>query len=399
MSRTPTDGNPRQRPLFPDAFDGFGPTRFRPADDTLPVRELRGKRPARLKKGVRAHAPKLPGVYGMIDARDRLIYVGKAKNLRARLLSYFREDSRNPKAGKIVRQTRRLVWEQTGDEFAALLRELELIQRLRPRYNVLGVPGLQRHHYLALGKGPAAYLYVVKRPTGKELAVYGPFVKWHRTDDAARRLNDWFRLRDCPKSVPLHFAEQGALFDGDRTAQCLRFELGTCAGPCAAACTRKDYAASARAAKAFLDGRSRALLRTIERQMTAAADALEFEKACSLRDKLQAIRWLDDRLGLLRTARDRNSFVYPLAGFDGRVRWYLIHRGEVRAVCFPPAAGTAGAVRALLGTTFAGPGAPGPLSDVAVDSVLLVESWFRKNTGEREKLLPRSAADAACEGA
>ena len=62
-----------------------------------------------------------------------MIYVGKAKNLRCRLLSYFRENSRDPKAGKIIQQTRRLVWEQTGDEFAALLRELELIQRLRPR--------------------------------------------------------------------------------------------------------------------------------------------------------------------------------------------------------------------------------------------------------------------------
>jgi excinuclease ABC subunit C len=396
MGRAPTDGKRKHPRLFADAFDGFGPSRFRPVAEALPVHELRGKRASRLKKGVRAHAPKAPGVYGMLDSRDRLIYVGKAKNLRARLLSYFREDSRNPKAGKIIRQTRRLVWEQTGDEFAALLRELELIQRLRPRYNVLGVPGLQRHHYLALGKGPAAYLYVAKRPTGKELAVYGPFVKWHRTDDAARRLNDWFKLRDCPKSVPMHFAEQGELFEGTRNAQCLRYELGTCAGPCAAACTRKEYGANARAAKAFLDGRSRVLLRTIETQMTAAADALEFEKAASLRDKLAAIQWLDDRLALLRSARDRHSFVYPLYGFDGRERWYLIHRGEVQAVCFPPTSKSASEVRALIGTTFAAPANTGVLSDTAVDSVLLVESWFRKNTADREKLLTRAAAESNC---
>src|SRR5215471_13579911 len=184
MSRTPTDGKKRQPRLFADDFDGFGPSRFRPADETPPTHELRGKRASKLKRGVKKHAPKLPGVYGMIDRRDRLIYVGKAKNLRSRLLSYFRENSREPKAGKIIRQTKRLVWEQTGDELAALLRELELIQRIRPKFNVLGVPGFQRHHYVCIGKAPAAYVFVATAPTGKELGIYGPFVRRYQSEDA-----------------------------------------------------------------------------------------------------------------------------------------------------------------------------------------------------------------------
>src|SRR5215207_1074858 len=251
MSRTPTDGKKQPR-LFADDFDGFGPSRFRPADEEPPVHEVRGKRPSKLKRGV----------YGMIDDSDRLIYVGKAKSLRSRLLSYFRENSRDPKAGRIIGQTRRLVWEQTGDELAALLRELELIQRLRPKYNVLGVPGLQRHHYVCVGKGPAPYVYVAARPTGHELGVYGPFVRWTNSEDAARRLNDLFKLRDCPKTVPMNFAEQGELFDADRAAKCLRFELGTCAGPCAGGCTSKDYTVGVRGAKAFLDGRNSSVLKT-----------------------------------------------------------------------------------------------------------------------------------------
>src|SRR6266545_3305809 len=176
MSRTPTDGKTRQPRLFAgDDFEGFGPSRFRPTDEEVPVHAVPGKRVSRLKRGVKQHAPKLPGVYGMLDGRQRLIYVGKAKSLRCRLLSYFRENSRDPKAGKIIQQTKRLVWEQTGDEFAALLRELELIQQLRPKFNVLGVPGLQRHHYVCIGKGPAAYVYVATSPTGKEQGIYGPF--------------------------------------------------------------------------------------------------------------------------------------------------------------------------------------------------------------------------------
>ncbi len=395
MSRNPTDGRSQPR-LFADEFEGFGPSRFRPADELAPVFEVRGKRVSRLKRGTKKHAPKAPGVYGMLDNRDRLIYVGKAKNLRCRLLSYFRENSRDPKAGKIIELTKRLVWEQTGDEFAALLRELELIQRLRPKFNVLGVPGFQRHHYICIGKSPAPYVYVTPKPTGKEQGTYGPFVKRYKSEDAARRLNDWFKLRDCPQTVALSFAEQGELFDVERSAKCLRFELGTCSGPCVGACARMDYSAGARGAKAFLDGRNKSMLRTLQSQMEEAASAFEFERATSLRDKLRALQWLDDRLSLLRTARDRNSFVYPLAGADGQTRWYLIHRGEVKAVAFPPEAESAARVSALLATTFTGHPAPAVLSDVAVDSVLLVSGWFRKYADERVKLFPHAKAEAAC---
>src|SRR5262249_3195067 len=164
-------------------------SRFRPADEPVVGRRLRGKRASRLRKGVRDHAPRTPGVYGMIDDRGRTIYIGKAKNLRARLMSYFREASREAKAGKIIQRTRMLVWEQTGDEFAALLRELELIQTLLPRFNVLGVPGLQRHHYVCVGKSPAPHVYITNRPTGKELGIYGPLVTRYRTDEAVRRLH------------------------------------------------------------------------------------------------------------------------------------------------------------------------------------------------------------------
>jgi len=396
MSRTPTDGKKKQSRLFAADFDGFGPSRFRPADEVPVVHEVRGKRTSKLKRAVKKHAPKIPGVYGMLDNRDQLIYVGKAKSLRSRLLSYFRENSRDPKASRIIQQTKRLVWEQTGDEFAALLRELELIQRLRPKFNVLGVPGLQRHHYVCIGKSPAPYVYVTTAPTGKELGIYGPFVRRNQSEEAVRRLNHWFKLRDCPQTVQMNFAEQGELFEPDRAAKCLRYELGTCSGPCAGGCTRKDYFVGVRGVKAFLDGRNRSILKTIRKQMLAESAAFEFEKAMSLRDKLEAIQWIDDRLSLLRQARNQSSFVYPLRGHDDRVRWYLIHRGEVQGVMFPPNATTSDRIPEMLATAFAEHTTPAVLSDAAVDSVLLVSGWFRKHDAERAKLLTRVKAEEVC---
>src|SRR3954470_9391640 len=104
-----------------EAFAGFGPWALTASES--PLTTVRARGPRRLRKAMRQHCPRLPGVYGMLDAAGELIYVGKARSLRARLLSYFRP-SRDDKAGKIVADARALVWEAAPDEFAALLREL-----------------------------------------------------------------------------------------------------------------------------------------------------------------------------------------------------------------------------------------------------------------------------------
>ncbi len=398
MAQIPQDGGAQTRLFSISAFGGFGPSRFRPAEEAAVGRRIRCSRPSRLKRLVRELAPRAPGVYGMLDGRGRLIYVGKAKSLRARLLSYFR-DSSDPKAGKINRHTRVLLWEQAGDEFAALLRELELIQTHRPRFNVLGVPGLQRHHYLCIGKSPAPHVFVTNAPTGKEIGVYGPLVARALSEDAARRVNDWFQLRDCPQTVALSFADQPELFPDARSPKCLRLELGTCRGPCVAACSRAEYASGVRAAKAFLDGRDRTILARIKELMEQSAESFQFEKAMALRDRLLSLQWIDARLSLLRQARTRSSFVYPFTGHDGRVRWYLIHRGEVRAACFAPTTDEErGRSDAFLTATFATQDGERTLAGDAVDSVLLVVAWFRRNAEERKKLISKAQAIRALAG-
>ena len=386
--------------LFPssfiEAFAGFGPSLFRticaqPTGQRFPKRSL-----AKLKDSVRAEAPRTPGVYGMLGANGRLIYIGKAKNLRARLLSYFREKSRDPKAGRILEHTRTLVWEDTADEFSALLRELELIRRFRPRFNVQGQPGRRRYAYLCLGRGPASHLHLTREPTGKELATYGPFGSSSRSEEAVRRVNHFFGLRDCPNSTALHFAEVGKLFDTDRAAGCLRYELGTCLGPCAGFCTSAVYGAAAKAAKAFLDGRSDAPLIETKVAMNAASIALRFEQAAILRDRLASFEWLEEKLKFLRTARAKNSFVYPLQGADGRTRWYLIHAGEVQAVLPEPnCAATAEAALIRIEAIFSDAFAAKKLERCA-DSLLIVTGWFRKRAEEKPKLLSRRQAANLC---
>ena len=396
MAIASQDGNPVT--LFEiDFFPGFGPSLFRPAGEVPLSRRVRAKGEAKLKAAVREHAPRRPGVYGMLDAKQRVIYVGKAKNLRARLLSYFRENSREHKAGKIIGTTRVLVWEETPDELGALLRELELIRHFKPRYNVQGMPGPRRYVYLCLGRKPAPYAYLTRDPTGKETAAYGPLVGRGRLNDVVRRLNDWFQLRDCSQRIPMVFADQPELFPEDRAPRCLRHELGSCLAPCVGACSRAAYQVKVRAAKAFLDGYDRTVLNELTKRMRMASNELRFEQAVAIRDRYVPLAWLDERLTFLRTAREQGSYVYPLACEGGRVTWYLIHGGEVQAALREPRTPEARAAAAeMMRGVFAADAGRPELTYKTVDSVLLVHAWFRKNATERPKLVSANVAMAAC---
>ncbi len=313
------------------AFASFGPDGLDASMPVPPLHQVCGPRSSALRLRVREDCPRRPGVYGMLDANGLLIYVGKAKSLRARLLSYFRTKSRDPKAGRILAHTRSIVWECRSGEFAALLRELELIRRWRPRFNVQGQPRRQRHWYVCLGRKPAPYVFLSSRPVSTALACFGPVPPGLQARTAVRRLNDAFRLRDCPQKQTMTFADQGELFPSSRTAACLRHEIGTCLAPCAAACTLSAYMEQVNKTRAFLKGENLSLLDSLRRDMEAAAAEFAFERAAAVRDRLETLTWLSEHLQRLRKAREGQSFVYPARNEEGSQTWFLIHGGRVIA--------------------------------------------------------------------
>lgn len=366
---------------------GFGPHQLEAGHGPSCFHQVQARPPGRLRALVRQECPRRPGVYGMLDARGELIYIGKAKCLRGRLLTYFRPKSRDPKAGRILGATRTIVWEEARSEFAALLRELELIRRWRPRFNVHGQPTRRRRTFVCLGRKPAPYVFLSTRPPAGVLACYGPVPAGRRAREAARRLNDCFRLRDCPQSQEMVFADQGDLFPILRAAGCLRYEIATCSGPCAAACLRTEYAAQVRAARAFLDGTSRTPLDAFEKEMAMAAAALEFERAEALRDKLESLHWLFGHLERLRQAREQHSFVYSIIGHDGQETWYAIHCGRVLAA-LPAPADPVNCRRGadLIDKVYQNGNRRAEVSTAEhLDGVFLVVSWFRRHPQERNR--------------
>jgi len=377
-------------------FDDFGPTRFGRRGKAGGI-TLRGDlREARLL--IRKHCGLTPGVYGMIDSEGELIYVGKSKALKDRLLSYFHAAEPDAKSRKIVARTERLVWEGCGHEFSALLRELELIRRWQPPFNVQGRPGRLRRSYVCLGRGPAPYAYLGARPTSRSEAFFGPVPASRQARDSVRRLNDHFRLRDCPEQGPTVFSEQLDLFPEARAAGCLRYDVGTCLAPCAGACSGAGYAKQVREARQFLAGSNSGVLDKLQQQMRLAAAGLQFERAAALRDSWENLSWLIDHLCRLRHVRKEYSFVYPLSGVGRKNVWFLIRGGQVAGVVGglrdgQSALRSIGAVERVFS---ADPAKLAPERPEDIEILLLISAWFRRHPQELENTLSPQTALQLC---
>lgn len=339
-----------------------------------------------LRQAVLVAAQNRPGVYWMSSAEGEVLYVGKSKSLRSRLLSYFRARYPQEKSARIVREVAAIQWTYVPSEFAALLAELRLVKRLRPRLNVALKRDARNYAFVAVTAGRAPKLTVLRGTGGTRVrTVYGPFLGAARLAESLRELSDALGLRDCTFDARMRFADQGEIFElPKRPAGCIRFEVGKCCGPCIAAVTAGEYARRVSLARAFLEGTYSAPLESLQRAMLAASQALQFERAALLRDKLARLQELRDRMEALRCAVEELTFSYHVSGVGGEDRVYLIRRGVVRAeVPAPRSAAEARALVELARSTLRGDApAPRALPVHEIDEVLLVTSWFRRHPEE-----------------
>ena len=360
----------------------------------LPALDLAPRRtpPAELRAmrdHVRAAAADRPGIYRMIAAGGEVVYVGKSKRLRTRLLSYFRASYPEDKGARIVREAAAIEWDYVPSEFAALVAEMRAIKRYRPRLNVAMKRDARHFAFIKLTRGPAPKLLAVRGPSGDDSALYyGPFHGARRLQESLRELSDALGLRDCRLTQRVVYADQAELFHGPaRTPGCIRLEIGRCLGPCAGACTASAYHERVRMARAFLDGESDGPLDALRAEMEERAARLEFERAASLRDKLGRLEELRAQFERLRFAIESLSFVYRVKGVDGDDRVYLIRRGRIRGE--RPAPRTRADRRALTALAQEVFGAAEPRGSRVptheIDELMLLSSWFRTHPGELKR--------------
>jgi excinuclease ABC subunit C len=354
---------------------------------------------ATMRAHVRAQAKDRPGVYRMLSADGEIVYVGKSKRVRSRLLSYFRCAFPEEKGARIVREAERIEWEYTPSEFAALLEELRLIKRFRPRFNVAMKRDARHFAFIKLTRGAAPKLLVVRGAGAEDAQIYyGPFHGAQRVGEAVRELNDALGLRDCRLDQPMHFADQPELFNiFPRTPGCIRYEIKKCLGPCIGGCTAQQYDQRVGLVRAFLDGGDDGPMHALRADMEAASAALEFERAGMLRDKLQRLESLREQFVRFRFAIETLSFVYTVPGHDGDDRVYLIRRGRVRGeYAIPRCESERIRLLEMVESVF------NPVErDTAqvpsheVDELLLLSSWFRRFPTEldRSRAAARFVAD------
>jgi excinuclease ABC subunit C len=376
-----------------EEFRGFGRSEFWPFRGRLKTVPI-GEDFADVRRSLRDTCPARSGVYGMIDSSGRLIYIGMSTALRKRLATYFQRGASIRKECRIAEDTDRLVWEVVGHELAAQLRELELIRRHQPRFNVKGRQPDRPLGYIYISREEAPRLRTGRRvPKGVRYA-WGPLVVNWRIKEALEVANRYFKLSDCPTSVPMHFADQRSLFSLELRPECLRHEMGTCLGPCAGQCTRSEYTTQLRAARAFLNGRNPAPLVQMERELNDAAQLFQFERAARLRDRLERLRYLYDRLDLLREPSLPSRFVYPV-DLGRRQVWYLLADGRVVAATpIPRSRDEANRCLPRLQWAYQFDGGVDVTADRPARQI--VSAWFRTNRDELRTILSPDEAQQFC---
>ncbi len=222
--------------------------------------------------------PREPGVYRMLDAGRKVLYVGKARNLRKRVSSYFQRRPESPRIEAMARQVRDIELTVTRSEAEALLLEHNLIKQLKPRYNVL-LKDAKSYPYILLTAGPFPRLMLHRGPRKPAGDYFGPFPNAGAVHATIELMQKLFRLRDCTD----------ASFR-NRSRPCLQYQIGRCTAPCCGKVAPGDYAAQAKAARAFLHGENQALIEQWQREMGAAAERLDFEAAARLRDRIRMLR-------------------------------------------------------------------------------------------------------------
>jgi excinuclease ABC subunit C len=264
--------------------------------------------------------PTKPGVYQYFDAAGTIIYVGKAVNLRNRVRSYFHASHEfEPKTTRLVAEIADLEWIITDTELEALLLESNLIKRYKPHFNIR-LKDDKRYPYIKV-EWQNAYpkVLTVRKMAQDGARYYGPFTNAGAVYQTLDTLRRGFPYLTCDREITGH----------DKRA-CLYYDIKLCNAPCIGAVTQTEYRTTIDQLCHFLEGKTDAILLDIDRKMTAAAEAMQFERAAEYRDQLKALKHIVERQKIISTTtQDQDVLAFARDKGDACVQVFLIRQGKL----------------------------------------------------------------------
>lgn len=259
--------------------------------------------------------PKKPGSYQMYDAFDRVIYVGKAKNLKARLTSYF-TGSHDHKTTKLVSNIERFEYIVTKTEIEALILELDLIKKYQPRYNVL-LRDDKSYPYIEITNEKNPKLQVTRKVSKKNKRVFGPYPNAKAARDTLKILNQIYPLRKC-QTLP--------------NEPCLYYHIGQCMAPCIKPVEKETYDGIIGEITRFLKGDINPVMKTLEEKMHQASENLAFERALEYKDAMESIKVTTEKQAInLNDLKDRDIIGFAYDEMHIALEFFFIRGGKINA--------------------------------------------------------------------
>jgi len=225
-----------------------------------------------------------PGVYRILDAEEKLLYVGKAKNLNKRVATYFSKAKKNPRMEKMVAQAASIEITVTNTEAEALLLENNLIKEHRPRYNILLRDDKSYPYIFISAKHKYPRITFHRGTRSKAGRYFGPYANTYAVRNALSLLQKVFKVRQCEDHIFNH-----------RSRPCLQYQIGRCSAPCVEFIDEESYRNDIGSAIEFLEGNSHQLIDRYVQRMDVAAEDLDYEKAATLRDKIEQLRAVSEQ--------------------------------------------------------------------------------------------------------
>ncbi|MBV9693413.1 MAG: excinuclease ABC subunit UvrC, partial [Alphaproteobacteria bacterium] len=262
--------------------------------------------------------PDAPGVYRMMDGKGEVLYVGKAKSLRKRVASYAKTGGHNERISRMIADTAEMLFVTTASETEALLLESNLIKRLKPRYNVSYRDDKSFPNILLREDHSFPQLLKHRGARSAKGVYFGPFASAQAVGRTLNTLQRAFLLRSCSDSV----------FEA-RTRPCLLFQIKRCSAPCVGRIDGAGYRELVREAELFLDGKSRVVQGELVEDMNKAAEALDFERAARLRDRVRAMNQIQSTQGINpSTFAEADVFAAHSQGGETCIQVFFFRAGQ-----------------------------------------------------------------------